>query len=163
MWRPCWIQLWKLFLVKISANFVGVIQQLCRQNFAIFWPPPPAWTVFIPWAWTKTDIFWPPPPSSCPRSYWMPPFLFFLSIYVYVKERDWLDLLLQILMIWDPLESINSPLTLITLTIYTFPSNTMVCTSNFVPKLMSLFQNIYIDKNFSFAFQTTCIPIWWFI
>ena len=35
--------------------------------------PPCAWTVFIPWAWTKTDIFWPLPPSSCPRSYWMPP------------------------------------------------------------------------------------------
>ena len=29
--------------------------------------------VFIPWAWTKTDIFWPPSPSSCPRSYWMTP------------------------------------------------------------------------------------------
>ena len=28
-----------------------VIQQLCGQHFAIFWPPPP---------------------SSCPRSYWMP-------------------------------------------------------------------------------------------
>ena len=32
------------------------------QNFAIFLPSPPAWTVFILWAWTKTDIFWPPPP-----------------------------------------------------------------------------------------------------
>jgi hypothetical protein len=40
-------------------------------EFSNFWslPPPPAWTVFMPWAWTKTDIFWPPPPahSSCPR------------------------------------------------------------------------------------------------
>ena len=32
------------------------------------------WTVFIPWAWTKTDIFWPPPPHlvhaviECPLS-----------------------------------------------------------------------------------------------
>ena len=25
----------------------------------MFWPPTPAWTVFIPWAWTTTDIFWP--------------------------------------------------------------------------------------------------------
>jgi hypothetical protein len=25
-------------------------------------PPPPAWTVFIPWAWTKTDIFLTPSP-----------------------------------------------------------------------------------------------------
>ena len=50
----------------------GGIQQLRVQNFAIFWPPP-VWTVFITWAWTKTDIFWPPPPSSCPRSYWMSP------------------------------------------------------------------------------------------
>ena len=24
-------------------------------------PGPPAWAVFLPWAWTKTDIFWPPP------------------------------------------------------------------------------------------------------
>ena len=39
----------------------GGIQQLRGQNFAIFCPPPPAWTVFIPWAWTKTDIVWPPP------------------------------------------------------------------------------------------------------
>ena len=38
------------------------MQQLRGQNFAIFWHPlSPAWTVFIPWAWTKTDIFWPPP------------------------------------------------------------------------------------------------------
>ena len=38
-------------------------------------PPTPVWTVFIPWAWTKTDIFWHPPPSSCPRSYWMAPYM----------------------------------------------------------------------------------------
>ena len=36
-------------------------------------PPTPAWTFFIPWAWTKRNIFWPPLPSSCPRSYWMTP------------------------------------------------------------------------------------------
>ena len=28
----------------------------------------PAWTVFLPQAWTKTDIF-DPTPLSCPRSY----------------------------------------------------------------------------------------------
>ena len=45
-------------------NHLGVIQQLRGHNFAIFWPtPPPVWTVFIPWALTKTDIFWPPPPQ----------------------------------------------------------------------------------------------------
>ena len=38
----------------------------------------PAWTVFIPWAWTKTYIFWPPP--SCPRSYWMAPKLLHLQV-----------------------------------------------------------------------------------
>ena len=37
----------------------GGIQQLRGQNFAI---PSPTWTVFIPWAWTKTDIFDPLPP-----------------------------------------------------------------------------------------------------
>ena len=41
--------------------------------FCHFLTPPLAWTVFIPWAWTKTDTFWAPPPSSCPRSYWMAP------------------------------------------------------------------------------------------
>ena len=30
-------------------------------EFCHFLTPPPAWTVFIPWAWTKTDIFWPHP------------------------------------------------------------------------------------------------------
>ena len=58
-------------LIRLK-NFLGGIQHLRGQNFAIF-DPPPAWTVFIPWVWTKTDIFLPPPPpSSCPRSYWMP-------------------------------------------------------------------------------------------
>ena len=50
------------------------LRQLRGQNFAIFWPLPPAWTVFVPWEWTKTNIFRPPPPSSCPRSYWMAPY-----------------------------------------------------------------------------------------
>ena len=38
-----------------------------------FFDTHPLWTIFIPWAWIKTDIFWPHPPSSCPRSYWMAP------------------------------------------------------------------------------------------
>ena len=41
------------------------IQQLRGHIFAIFWPLQCAWTVFIPWAWTKTGIFWPPLLSSC--------------------------------------------------------------------------------------------------
>ena len=39
----------------------------------IFLTPPLAWTVFIPWSWTKTNIFYLLPLSSCPRSYWMAP------------------------------------------------------------------------------------------
>ena len=34
------------------------------EFFHFLTPHPPAWTVFIPWAWTKTDIFWPPAPSA---------------------------------------------------------------------------------------------------
>ena len=68
---------------------MGGIQQLRGQNFAIFFPPfPPAWTVFIPWAWTKTDIIWPPLPSSCPRSFWMAPYVkvrTFLSMFQFEK------------------------------------------------------------------------------
>ena len=41
-------------------NELGGIQQY-GQNFAIF-TPSSAWTVFIPWAWTKTDIILPSPP-----------------------------------------------------------------------------------------------------
>ena len=56
----------------LARSLWGGIQQLRGQNFAIL-DPPLAWTVFIHWAWTKTDIFDPFPPSSCPRSYWMAP------------------------------------------------------------------------------------------
>ena len=38
---------------KVEVFCLGVIQQLRGQNFAIFWPPPPPWTIFIHWAWTK--------------------------------------------------------------------------------------------------------------
>ena len=48
-------------------------------EFCHFLPHPPAWTVFIPWAWTKTDI-------SCPRSYWMPPLSFW--VFFNVKEGN---------------------------------------------------------------------------
>ena len=40
-------------------------------------PSPLVWTVFIPWAWTKTDISRPPPPLSCPRSYWTTHYVIF--------------------------------------------------------------------------------------
>ena len=59
----------------------GLIQQLRGQEIVIFWPPPPPlWRVFIPWAWTKTDVFDSLPPSSCPRSYWMDPFQCWLQV-----------------------------------------------------------------------------------
>ena len=74
-----WLNFKLWFLVSIGEfigfrALLGSIQQLRRQ---IFLTPPHAWTFFTPWAWTKTDIFWPPPPSSCPRSYWMSPLIFF--------------------------------------------------------------------------------------
>ena len=48
-------------------------------------PPPPAWTVFIPRAWTKADNFWPLPPSSCPCSYWMAPLLCIFTWYSHLS------------------------------------------------------------------------------
>ena len=33
-----------------------------RTEFCPFLPPPPSWTVSMPWVWTKTDIFNPPAP-----------------------------------------------------------------------------------------------------
>ena len=56
---------WNLIIVGSASQHIEVRghstttwTELCH-----FLPPPiPAWTVFIPWAWTKTDIFWPPPP-----------------------------------------------------------------------------------------------------
>ena len=57
-------------------NNKGSFNNYVDRILPFFTPSPPAWTVFIPWEWTRTDIFWPPPPpSSCPRSYWMAPFL----------------------------------------------------------------------------------------
>ena len=47
------------FQISYNHSFprrLGVIQQLRGQNFAIV-DPTTTWTVFIPWAWTKTDIF----------------------------------------------------------------------------------------------------------
>ena len=49
------------YYLKISGWPLGVIQQLRGQLLAIF-PPPSAWTVLIPLAWTKTNIFDPLPP-----------------------------------------------------------------------------------------------------
>ena len=53
---------WKvLFSMCVNTFFssLGGIPQLRGQNSAIFSPLP--WTVFIPWAWTKTDFFDPYP------------------------------------------------------------------------------------------------------
>ena len=81
---------------KLGRNVLGLPLQSSEKKSNLFYPnkikyckgafnnyvdrilpffdtSPPARTVFIPWAWTKTDTFWTPPPSSCPRSYWMPP------------------------------------------------------------------------------------------
>ena len=49
------------YYTNTKHAYLGVIQQLRGQN-CHFLTPPTAWTVFIPWAWTKTNIFWPPPP-----------------------------------------------------------------------------------------------------
>ena len=55
------------------------IQQLRGPFFCHFFDPPhPAWTIFMPWAWTKTDIFDPLPPHLAhvtviewPLSHWL--------------------------------------------------------------------------------------------
>ena len=44
-----------------QSDFLRVSQKLRGQNFAIFCPPPPAWSVFIPRACSKTDFFDPLP------------------------------------------------------------------------------------------------------
>ena len=71
----------------------GAIQQLRGQNFAIYWHRPPsgplpAWTVFIPWAWTKRDIFWPPPPHLVHVVIEWPLWANW-QIFVSVKFSDW--------------------------------------------------------------------------
>ena len=52
----------------------GVIQQLRGQNFAIFLPPSLRGQFLYPERGQKQTFFDPLPPSSCPRSYWMPPY-----------------------------------------------------------------------------------------
>ena len=43
--------------------YKGVFNNYVDRISPFFDPlPPSAWTFFILWAWTKTDIFWPPPP-----------------------------------------------------------------------------------------------------
>ena len=81
---------------------LGGIQQLRGQTFAIFLPPPPCVDSFYTLSVDKNRHFWPPPPSSCPRSYWMPPYMkglhdfveglysFFFSVF---KLRELLEFL----------------------------------------------------------------------
>ena len=51
-------------------------------------PLPPAWTVFIPWAWTKQSFFDPRTLLSCPCSYWMPPNVTKGASIQYTKSSD---------------------------------------------------------------------------
>ena len=50
-----WIICYHVFFVAWGAfnNYMDRISPFLTH--------PLLWTVFIPWAWTKTDIFWPPP------------------------------------------------------------------------------------------------------
>ena len=62
MTSPCCICISSNSL-KCRSNILGSFNNYVDRILPIFWLPPPlAWTVFIPWAWTKTAIFWPPPP-----------------------------------------------------------------------------------------------------
>ena len=84
---PCFVQSYSIYKLTIhnqifcSAqitsnlwhNNKGAFNNYVDRILPFFDLPPLAWTVFIPWAWTKTDFFDPLPSSSCPRSYWMPP------------------------------------------------------------------------------------------
>ena len=49
------------FFKKDLLSCKGAFNNYVDRILPVFDPPNPAWTVFIPWAWTKTDIFWPPP------------------------------------------------------------------------------------------------------
>ena len=80
-WNPCRLDhrlLWRLSMIRVRGHSTTT-----WTEFFHFLTPPPAWTVFLPWAWTKTNIFWPPPPSSCPRSYWMAPYMNFIEFWNY--------------------------------------------------------------------------------
>ena len=69
--------LFQISIVVLQNNYVDRI-------LPFFDPPPPAWTVFIPWAWAKTDIFWPPPPSTCQHNYWMPPNINEINLFLQI-------------------------------------------------------------------------------
>ena len=66
VWLNCLVscksQLWHdevSFLADIRGHSATTWTEFCH----FLNPPSPAWTVFMPWALTKTDIFWPPPPQ----------------------------------------------------------------------------------------------------
>ena len=62
---------------------LGGIQQLRGHNFAIFLtPPPPAWTVFIPWVWTKTGI------AHKSDQYDLQLLILFIDFH-WFKDEDW--------------------------------------------------------------------------
>ena len=67
---------WKsgaIFLIWILL--LGAFNNCVDRISSFFEPLPlPLWTVFMPWAWTKTHFLTPSPHKPCPRSYWMAPF-----------------------------------------------------------------------------------------
>ena len=94
---------WTFFLnfCNFYHSTLGGIQQLHGQNFAIVCPPPPpGWTIFIPWAWTKQTFFDPLPHSSCPRCYWMPPYWIWSRIGSRVKISHYVQLVVPKGMGW---------------------------------------------------------------
>ena len=70
-----------LFIITYKGAFNNYVDRILP-----FFDPSP-WTVFIPRAWTKTDILWPPPPHlvhvviECP-----PKCLFFFNFKSNKKE-----------------------------------------------------------------------------
>ena len=49
-----------MMLCVLQNMMLGSIQQVCGQNFAIFWPPSPSLDSFYTLSVDKSDISWPP-------------------------------------------------------------------------------------------------------
>ena len=75
---------WKFWLVKVHLLSFRIRGHSTTTwtEFCHFLTPPPAWTFFYPERGQKQSFFDSLPPSSCPRSYWMPPYSFFCVIYL---------------------------------------------------------------------------------